>query len=72
MKATLEFSLPEERDEYIFAVNSGEMHGVLRRLDEAMRAMLKHGFPDELPDRTALAEKVRRDISEVLRLVSLP
>lgn len=43
MKATLEFSLPEEREEFRVASRAGEMALVVADLDMKLRGWLKHG-----------------------------
>jgi hypothetical protein len=43
MKATLEFSLPEEREEYELTSNAGKYHSALWDLREAIRQVVKYG-----------------------------
>lgn len=43
MKATLEFSLPEEHNEHLIAVNAQELYGTMFELAEQIRGYLKHG-----------------------------
>lgn len=42
MKATLEFSLPEERTEAELAMASGDLYSTLRQVDQILRTCLKH------------------------------
>jgi hypothetical protein len=43
MKATLEFDLPEERVEHLWAVHAGEMASVISEVTERLRCWQKHG-----------------------------
>jgi len=54
MKATLEFELPEEREEYRLAVNGAAWQAVLQNLDQQLRGVVKHG------DDAAEAEQAQR------------
>ena len=63
MKATLEFNLPEERQEHMMAVLVGEMYQVLWEIDQQCRSWLKHGH--EISAEQVM-EWVRAEVSEVL------
>ena len=43
MKATLEFNLPEDREEHRLACAAGEMAAAIQEADSNMRGWLKHG-----------------------------
>ena len=42
MKATLEFSLPEEREEFDCACRGGELRGQVQNFDNWLRDQIKH------------------------------
>jgi len=43
MKATLEFNLPEERDEHLQAVMAGRLWCALGEVSQLLRSHYKHG-----------------------------
>ena len=43
MKATLEFNLPEERDEHLQSVMAGRAWGALGEVSQLLRSYYKHG-----------------------------
>lgn len=43
MKATLEFTLPEEKEEHLVAVKAGAMQGAICDFLEDVRSKRKHG-----------------------------
>jgi hypothetical protein len=47
MKATLEFNLPEEREEFEIALRAGKLQAALSEFENFLRAQLKYG---ELPE----------------------
>ena len=49
MKATLEYDLPDEQDEFEKAVNGGKYAYVIWQLDQYLRANTKYA-PDSMPD----------------------
>ena len=61
MKATLEFSLPEERNEAELAMASGDLYSTLRQVDQILRVCLKHDG-----DARDAAIECRSIISDVL------
>lgn len=63
MKATLEFNLPEDRDDFALATNASKMWSVLWELDQDLRGRVKHA-PDTANDYTIEAY---REIREKLR-----
>lgn len=64
-KATLSFTLPEERLEHLEAVHARHAFSVLYDLDTWLRGLLKHdGVHQYTADR--LAEEVRERVREAL------
>jgi hypothetical protein len=49
MKAILEFELPDDQEEYEYAVNASKMYNALWQIKQLLRAKLKYN-PDELTD----------------------
>jgi hypothetical protein len=49
MKATLEYDLPDEQDEFEKAVNGGKYAYIIWELDHFLRAKTKYA-PDSMPD----------------------
>lgn len=68
MKATLEFTLPEETTEHLQAVHAGEAWAMLREIDQRLRNGTKYG---ELPPTAeALAAQLREEMSDVLERIT--
>jgi len=61
MKATLEFNLPEEREEFEMTNKAVDYYSQLHEIDEYLRSLLKHGDPEAQSSRT-LAERIRNMI----------
>ena len=61
MKATLEFDLPDEKEEFEIAVKSRDYYSQLWDIDQHLRSLLKHGDP-EAESTTQLAERIRNMI----------
>ena len=51
MKATLEFSLPNDKWEFKMANESAAMHSVIWDMDQWLRKMIKHA-PDSMSEDT--------------------
>jgi hypothetical protein len=66
MKATLEFSLPEERIDHLQAVHAQEAWVLLHTLDGYLRNVVKHGEGD-YKTVNDLAIFLRTEIGEVLQ-----
>lgn len=63
MKYILEFNLPEEKSEAEFAMHSGELYSTIRRVDQILRACLKHdGDPRDaaIECRSIIADVIGR------------
>jgi hypothetical protein len=61
MKATLEFSLPEERAEYHWASNAGKLHSAIIEFDGILRNRCKYG------DDNARASELRSILYDCLQ-----
>jgi hypothetical protein len=68
MKATLEFSLPEDKNEYLRAVYAAEAWSTLYDIDNMLRNMLKYGN-DEYKTVEELANAVRAVARETLKKI---
>ena len=68
MKATLEFSLPEEDAEHVRAVNASAAWSALYDIDNRIRGILKYGLNEESSHERELAE-IRREINEITALI---
>lgn len=65
MKATLEFALPEETEEFETASNGWRYKSILCELDNHLRSKVKY---EDLDDRDyALYEKIREQLWELIR-----
>lgn len=67
MKATLEFNLPDERDEHIRAVQAAAAWACLDDLDMMLRNAMKYGHDFKTVEQ--FAEHLRSEIAEARRLV---
>lgn len=68
MKATLEFTLPDERVEHMHAVHAGAAWAVLHELDCEMRSLVKHNSP-AFATVEDLARYVRERACEALQRI---
>jgi hypothetical protein len=64
MKATLEFTLPEETEEHRIAVNAGELYSAVDEVDHLLRNLIKHG-DDRFRSQIELATYVREILADV-------
>lgn len=62
-KATLTFSLPEDREEFEAACQAGAAKTLVWDIDQRCRAVLKHEL-EPSADRCQLAEEIREMIRE--------
>lgn len=67
MKATVEFTLPEERAEHLRAVHAGAAWACLEDIDATLRSAVKYGHDYKSVEE--LAQHLRREIAEVTALV---
>jgi len=58
MKATLEFDLPDEKEEYEITSKASDYFHQLWEIDQHLRSLLKHGDPEAQSTRQ-LAERIR-------------
>jgi len=59
MKATLEFTLPEEAQEFRTAINGWKFKSVLNEINEDLRSKIK--WQDDMPDEVRFALQAVRD-----------
>ena len=69
MKATIDFSLPEETYEHLQAVHAHEAWRTLSDLDNKLRNIVKHGHKYESVEQLAI--ELRNEINETLSLVDI-
>jgi len=63
MKAILEFDIPTERDEFELCSHAIDLKVALDDVDMKLRALLKHGTPDD--QSAKVAEECRQIIGEI-------
>ena len=68
MKATLEFTLPEERTEHLQSVHAAAAWALIEDIDQHLRSAAKYGHNYKSVEQ--LAEHLRQEIAEVTALVS--
>ena len=59
-KATLQFDLPDEQNDFNAAIHGREALSILWDIDQRCRGLLKHGEPTE--EQAKLAEEIREMI----------
>jgi hypothetical protein len=64
MKATLEFELPEEQEQFRVAVNGAAWQAVLQNLDQQMRGVVKHGDDAVEAEQAQRWRDVLHDLAE--------
>ena len=62
MKATLEFTLPEEQTEHRMAVSAPDVFAALREFDNQLRSWVKHGHEFKDADEALHAARDRLHI----------
>ena len=67
MKATLEFNLPEDRDDFALATNASKMWSVLWELDQDLRAKVKYAPDDSNEDKLEVYQEIREKLRELMR-----
>lgn len=67
MKAILEFSLPDDQEEYETASNASKYRYVLTELSEHLRRRVKYAPDNQLEEVTLALEGIRDMIYELLR-----
>lgn len=63
MKATFEFDIPEEQNEYLVMMYSGKFHSALWDIHNFIRDRLKH---DQSQDSQSLLEKIKEMIPDCI------
>jgi hypothetical protein len=63
VKATLEFELPEEQQQFNEAADGWKWRRVVQDMDEKMRGVAKHGNAKE----TREAQRWRKELADVIR-----
>ena len=66
MKAILEFSLPEERKDHLYAVHGVDFLCALHDLDEALRLQVKHNHPQRSEDYLNACSDIRDWLREYM------
>lgn len=69
MKATIDFSLPEETYEHLQAIHAHEAWAALSNLDYKLRSIIKHGHNYKSVEE--LAHEIREEISQTLSMVDV-
>lgn len=69
MKATINFSLPEEAYEHLQAIHAHEAWTALSDLDYKLRGIIKHGHNYKSVEE--LASEIREEISKTLSMVDV-
>jgi hypothetical protein len=69
MRATIDFSLPEETYEHLQAVHAHEAWKTLSDLDNKLRNIVKHGHKYESVEQLAI--ELRNELNETLSLVDV-
>ena len=66
MKATLEFNLPDDQDDFVLATNGLKFWSVLWELDQSLRSKTKYA-PDNLPqDKYDAYQEIRDELRELM------
>jgi hypothetical protein len=66
MKATLEYNLPDDAEDFETAVNASKMYSILWEMDQWLRANTKYA-PDDMSEDTYKAyEKCREMLRELM------
>ncbi len=66
MKATLEFNLPDDQDEFVLATSGLKFWSVLWELDQSLRSKTKYA-PDNLPqDKYDAYQEIRDELRELM------
>jgi hypothetical protein len=66
MKATLEFNLPDDQQDFDLATNGLKFWSVLWELDQSLRSKTKYA-PDSLPqDKYDAYQEIREELRELM------
>ena len=70
-KATLEYNLPEEQDEFELAANAGKYYSVLWDLDQYLRNKVKYAAEDVPEEYTNAMDETRTKLMKLLEAYHL-
>jgi hypothetical protein len=66
MKATLEFNLPDDQDDFVLATSGLKFWSVLWELDQSLRSKTKYA-PDSLPqDKYDAYQEIRDELRDLM------
>ena len=66
MKATLEFNLPDDQDDFVLATSGLKFWSVLWELDQSLRSKTKYA-PDNLPqDKYDAYQEIRDELRDLM------
>ena len=66
MKATLEYKLPDEQEEFQDAVNGAKWKYAMWKLDNELRSLIKHA-PDSMPElEHETYQKIRTTLHRII------
>lgn len=71
MKATLEFNLPEDQEEFQTAQDGGKAKGVLHELDQHLRSKTKYAPDTQSEQVTETYQEIREKLWELASQESL-
>lgn len=66
MKATLEFNLPNDRENFELAVNSSYYYTVIFEMDQYLRSRIKYAEDDESDDTINAFQNARDKLHEFM------
>ena len=70
-KAILEFSLPEDQDDFDFANNGGRYYSILFELDQYFRNKVKYAPDDVHQEYTNAMDEARKELWSLLEAYHL-
>lgn len=70
-KATIEYNLPEEQDDFELATNAGKYYAILFDLDQYLRNFVKYPSDKEDPILTDTMAKVRDELWKLMNSYNL-
>lgn len=67
MRATIEFNLPDDRNEYTMANNASAMYSALWDIQQKMRSLDKYGIDQYYGEtKEELVAKLREEINDII------
>lgn len=66
MKITLEYTLPEEREEFNLAKNGSDYYLALTEFAELLRKYRKHGLPNDVPELVVTSSTTDFELAQVM------